>query len=110
MTLKDEMAADLDSVFFDTGDFSESVTYTSKGGAGVPIMAIVIKDSPFQEPYVRGEETARCEIEVKASDVANPQYGDTFTIDGVTWEFDPTRGVISDDGYTLIIGLERELT
>jgi len=109
MTLKADILTDLDDVFFDSDEFAESVTYTPKGGAASTITAIVIKDSPFQEPYVRGEETARCEIEVKASDVASPQYGDTFTIDSVVWEFDPSRGVIRDDGYTLLIGLEREL-
>ena len=102
------MTSDL-SVFFNTDEIAETVSYTPKDGVAVDIAAIVSQDDPLQEPYVRGENTATCEIEVLASDVSDPQYGDTFTFGGETWEFDPVRGVIHKDDYTRLIGLERQL-
>lgn len=108
VTLKTQIASDL-SIFFNIDEFAEIVSYIPKGGAAVDITAIVSRDNPFQEPYVRGEDTATCEIEVLASEVPTPQYGDTFTFGGETWEFDPVRGVIHKDDYTRLIGLEREM-
>ena len=108
MTLKTQMTSDL-SIFFNTDEFAESVTYTPKGGAGSTISAIVERNDPFQEPYIRGEKTATALIQVKKADVASPQYGDTFTFDSQTWEFDPMRGVIYEDDQVLNIGLERTL-
>ena len=108
MTLKTQITSDL-SAFFNTDEFAETVSYTPKGGAAVDITAIVSQDDPLQEPYVRGENTATCEIEVQASEVPTPQYGDTFTFGGETWEFDPIRGVLHKDDYTRLIGLEREM-
>jgi hypothetical protein len=107
MTLKTDMTNDL-AGFFNEDEFAESVTYIPNGWNPKDISAIVSRDNPFQEPYVRGETTATCEIEVKASDVENPQYGDLFEIGDDTWEFDPTRGVIRKDDYTILIGLIRE--
>jgi hypothetical protein len=106
MTLKTDIRDDL-SVFFNADEFSELVTYTPKGRIGVSILAIVYRGNPFQEPYVRGEDTATCEVEVKAGDVSSPQYGDTFNFGGDVWEFDPTRGIIRTDEYTHLIGLIR---
>lgn len=106
MTLKTQITSDL-STFFNTDEFAETVSYTPVGGAAVDITAIVTRDNPFQEPYVRGEETATCEIEVMASEVADPQYGDLFTFNSETWEFDPIRGIIRQDDLVLAIGLIR---
>jgi hypothetical protein len=109
MTLKTVIQSD-NATFFNPDEFADiPVVYTPKGGAATDITAIVTRDNPFQEPYVRGENMAKCEIEVQASEVPTPQYGDTFTFDGETWEFDPGRGVIRKDNYALLIGLERQL-
>ena len=110
MTLKTDIQNDL-ATFFDTDEFAETIKYTSVNhvGPATDITAIVTRDNPFQEPYVRGESMATCEIEVQVSEVLNPQYGDKFTFGDETWEFDPVRGVIRKDDYMLLIGLEREL-
>ena len=109
MTLKTQMTTDL-AVFFNTDEFAENVTYTPTGGEAATIPAIVERDDPFQEAYVRGEETATCQIHVKKSDVATPQFGDTFAFDSQTWELDPSRGVMYEDDNILTIGLERRMS
>jgi len=107
MTLKTQIASDLAS-FFNTDEFAENITYTAVGQSAATIPAIVMRDSPLQEPYVRSSENAVCEIIVKVSDVSTPQTGDTFTLgDGEIWEFDPTNGVVYQDDNILHILLER---
>ncbi|MCK5601376.1 hypothetical protein KAR91_05900 [Candidatus Pacearchaeota archaeon] len=108
MTLKTQMTSDLET-FFNSDEFAETISYTPKSGDAVDITAIVTYAEPLQEPYVRGEETATCEIEVKASDVESPQYGDIFIFDSATWEFDPVLGVTRKDDNILIIHLERRM-
>lgn len=100
------------SIFFNLGEFAETIVYTPKGGAAVNVAAIVIRNVIFEEPYVRGEKTARAEIFVKKSDVDTPQFGDTFTFDKQAWELDPMRGVMynDEDDDVFKIGLERRLT
>lgn len=119
MTLKDQMTSDLPT-FFNKDEFAETVSYRPKGDVARDITAIVIRGNPFQEPYVRGEETATCEIEVQMSEVLKPQHGDIFTIESEAWnydknmaaesevwEFDPVRGIINQDNDTYLIGLVR---
>lgn len=107
MTLKSQLTDDL-STFFNTDEFAETVSYTPIGGLATDITAIPERGNPFQEPYVRGEETATCEITVMRSEVSNPQYGDIFTFaSSEVWEFDPVRGIISQDNDTYLIGLVR---
>jgi len=107
MALIDDIVDDLDGVFFDTDEWSEPVTYTPNGGNGITINAVLNKGLPNQEAYVRGVNFAGAEITVKASDVTAPQWGDTFTIGGETWELDPAEGVIHEDDYTLTMILRR---
>ena len=119
MSFKDQLISDL-SIFFNTDEFAETVSYTPKGDIARDITGVVERGNPFQEPYVRGEETATCEIMVQASEVSNPQHGDIFTIptelsdfdptivlDSEVWEFDPVRGIINQDNDTYLIGLVR---
>lgn len=101
------------------GDFSESVTYTPKGGLPVIIDAVIEREAPFQEPYVRGPDTAECEIWVKAADVTDPQQGDIYNFDAARWrgagkdvisgdwEMAP-EGMIYQDDYVLQIALQRK--
>ena len=70
----------------------EEVVYTPKGGDPIQVLAQVDRGQNL-EPYIRGDEMATCFISVRASDVPNPQYGDTFTITnpgGIeeVWELD----------------------
>ena len=106
MTFKEQLTTDL-SVFFNTDEFAETITYTPSGGSPVSIPAIINRDAPLQEPYIRGENTAISEIMVKTSDVSNPQYGDTFTFDSETWGFDPENGVTGKGTNVLTIALIR---
>src|SRR5574343_1499986 len=73
------MTTDL-SVFFNSDEFAETVSYTAIGAAAANITAIVERDAIFQESYVRGPDTAKCTIRVKRSEVSNPQHGDEFAI------------------------------
>jgi len=106
MTLKTQLTSDL-TTFFNTDEFAETASYTAIGEAAVDITVIPTRGNPFQEPYVRGEETATCEIEAMRSEVPNPQHGDIFVFDSETWEFDPMRGIINQDDDTYLIGLVR---
>jgi len=119
MTFKDKITSDL-STFFNTDEFAETITYTAVDGIDTDIIAVVERDNRFQEPYVRGEETATYEITVKKSDVPDPQHGDIFSIptkrwdydedivtESETWELDPVRGVIGQDENTVTIALIR---
>jgi hypothetical protein len=108
MTLKTQMTADLAAIF-NTGEFAETVTYTPNGGSGGSISAVVMRDAPLQEPYVRGPETATCIIIVKKSAVATPARGDKYTFDTFDWFMD-ADGVIYEDDDILEIALERELS
>ena len=77
MTFKDDRAAD-QSVFFNTDEFAETVTYQ-----GSAITALV---SYGQDPK-RDANSHRAEAQllVKASDVAAPAYRDTVGIGSDTW-------------------------
>lgn len=102
-------AADM-SVFFSADEFAETLSYTATGGLAADITAQVVRAHPFQEPYVRGENTAHAEIYVKKSQVANPQFGDLYYFDSQYWEMDPSRGVIYEDDNVYRIGLERRMS
>jgi len=107
MSLNNQIAADIAATALNVNEFGAAVTYTPTGGAGSSINALVLRDDPFQEPYVRGDAFATLQIMVAASDVATPQHGDTYTIDGSTWEHDPTQAVIAYNAYFRIISLRR---
>ena len=122
MTLKEDIAVDLAANQFDTDEHAEIVIYNRKDAHSTEIAALVTRNNPFQEPYVRGEKNATCEIKVLKTDVTNPQYGDTFTIknkgweydesitiDSAIWEYNSEYGIIEEDTNTLTIGLIRQL-
>lgn len=100
------------SIFFNLGEFAETIVYTALGGSSVNVTAVVIRNIVLEEPYVRGDKTARAEIYVKKSEVDNPRFGDTFTFDRQTWELDPIKGVMynDEDDDVFKIGLERNLS
>ena len=107
MTLKTQMIEDMD-IFYNEDEFAEEVAYTPLGGAQVIIPAIIDRDYPFQEPYVRGPNTALAMISVKKTDVPNPQYGDTYAFDSQDWEFDPENNVTYEDTEEHMIMLWRD--
>lgn len=86
MTLKDQIAADLTAVFFNSDEFGESATYTSSGGVAKTItICFGDEDLAAQTPAPPGDTMI---IMVQYTDALTPRKGDTFTIDGVTWNLD----------------------
>ncbi len=96
MTLKEQMTDDM-SIFYNEDEFGEEIDYTPKGGAQIQVTAIIDRDYPFQEPYLRGPDTATALISVQKSEVSTPQYGDIFGFDSQIWEMDPTNNVVYED-------------
>lgn len=108
MTLKSQLTTDL-SVFYNTDEFAETVSYTPIGGSATDITAIVTRQGSHMEPYIRGAVTAAAIIEVQKSEAPTPQHGDTYTFDSQTWEMDPEidGGVIYEDDEEYHIALRR---
>jgi len=102
------MTTDL-SVFYNTNEFAETVSYTAIGGAATDIIAMVTREGSHTETYVRGAVTASAIIDVQKSEVSNPQHGDIYTFDSQTWEMDPdvSGGVIYEDDEEFCIALRR---
>lgn len=89
MTLKTQILADL-PVFFNVDEFAESVTYTPKGAAAKTVtICFGAEDPAAQTPAPPGDAMV---ILVKYADAAAPTTGDTFLIDGVTWNL---SGIVS---------------
>lgn len=105
---KAQIITDL-SVFFNLEEFAETVSYTASGQAAIDVTAIIIRDTVFQEPYIRGPHTAHADLYIKKSEIAEPRFGDTFTADEEIWELDPSRGVFYEDNNVMVVGLERRL-
>lgn len=103
MTLKTQMQADLASVFYNTDDFAETVTYTPAGGAGISVVAII--------DYGRDDEDGaddlgqNAKIRIMVSSVATVTAGDTITIGANTWEVHYAR--LSEDGLEWIADISK---
>ena len=106
MTFKSQLTSDL-SIFYNSDEHAETVSYTPVGGAATDITAVVTRAGTRLEPYVRGEFTAIAIIDVQKSEVATPQHGDTYVFDSQTWEHDPGEGVIYEDDEEHQIMLRR---
>ena len=74
MALTDHIATDFAATVLNTDEFATAVTYTPTGGSGTSISALVSQDAPNQEPYVRGDGFAICEITVAVADVARDVF------------------------------------
>ena len=107
MTLKDQIPVDFAATVLNVNEFGQVVTYTPSGGSGSSINALVIRDAPFQEPYVRGDNFATCQIVVAAADVPTPQHGDQYNFNSEDWEHDPTQEVTVHSDYFFVIALRR---
>jgi len=88
MTFKTDMAVDLDQ-FFNIGEFADEVTYN---GAVIP----AVFDFDCTAPGAPADVAL---VNVRMSDVPDPQYRDTFIRDGVTWRLyrDQTKGNVAVD-------------
>ncbi len=100
MTLKDRIAADLESVFYNTDEFAVAAEYTPASGTKRDIR--VVADYGDGDEY-RGADSygVRCTMRIRTSEVAQPARSDRVTINGVSWIVigaDP-----SDDGLEWIV-------
>ena len=98
MTLSSQLTTDL-SIFFDTDEFAQSVTY-----AGSVINAIVSDDENLDAAGSRESAMAKGTIWVKVSDVTLPAYRDAVVIGSDTWY---VRRIVSGDGYVWQVEIYR---
>lgn len=102
---KDQLAADLESVFYNDDDFAEAISYTPYGGTAKNVKALV--DYGEGEQYQgSGAYDVRAALFVRVADLAAVTNKDTVVIDGQTW------GVVGaekiNDGLEWRIELNRD--
>jgi len=100
MTLKTQIAADLNTVFFNTDDFADSVTYTPAGGTAKTIKAIIDYGVP-DESGLSGMDAMNTEAEMEiqadaTNGIAQVAVNDAVTIGTDTWRVIYARKI--DDG------------
>lgn len=81
MTIADDMKAMADDIM---RMFGVPATYKT-GGAGEGV-AVVVRCKPQQTIWDGSKRLKAMEISVRSSEVADPEYGDTFEIDGAVWK------------------------
>jgi len=101
---QDTLANDM-ATFFNTDEFAQTVTY-NPGTGPINIQAIVdYGDGQSDQP-------ARvATITVQKSQVPDPDYRDTFVIDGVTWSVSAQKDKgtkIPGDDYIWVIPINRD--
>jgi hypothetical protein len=103
MDFKDTIAADIDNVFFDTGEFAESVVIDGKT---VPIILDNDALQGMSELYAKGLSEGEQYIFIKEKDMFRlPQAGEQLTKEGKEWYI---RHAVSEMGvFGLRIGRER---
>jgi hypothetical protein len=84
MTLKTLMASDL-SMFYNTDEFADSITYTPAGEAGISTAGI-IDHGALAESQGSDALGAVATLRVQVSEVATAAQGDTVAIGSDTWE------------------------
>lgn len=88
MTFADELANDLDGVFFNTDEFAKAATFTAKGESPIDV-TVLLEDSggPLQQQFqnVLGF-TINAVIRVRISEVATADNEDFFTVGGVRYQ------------------------
>jgi len=85
MTLKDQMAADLAAIFYNTDDFAESVTYTPADATPAKTISAIIDYGQGDEYKGADSYGVRAVIRVQASEIAQPARKDEVTIGTDTW-------------------------
>lgn len=99
MTFSTQLTTDL-SVFFNTDEFAQSVTY-----AGSAIDALVLFGENLDAAGSRESAQANGHLVVKVSDVAAPAYRDAVVIGSVTWR---VRRIIYGDGQVWKLEIYRD--
>ncbi|MEN6623606.1 MAG: hypothetical protein ABFD50_18930 [Smithella sp.] len=83
MTLKTDMASDLDNVFFSTDEFAVAAVYTPSDGTASSIDVIIDKEAPGTTFGMSG---TRITCTAKASDMPAANPGETLIIEGTTYK------------------------
>jgi len=99
-TFDDAVNAAMEVWFGDDMDPSW-VTYDS-----IMIPAHVQYGENREDQAYRGGNAVTATLEIRVEDVAQPVHRDAVVIDGVTWY---VAHVVSGDGYTWILSLERDV-
>ena len=81
MSIAEDMIAMADQLM---ADFGVPATYRA-GGAGEGV-AVVVRCKPKQTIFDGSKRLKAMEISVRSTEVADPEYGDTFEIDGAEWK------------------------
>jgi hypothetical protein len=102
MTLKADMTADLENIF-DTDEFAEVATYTTKAGVAASVSVIrqdaqTIADRDWQTSNARSAV-----LQVKQADIAAPAPNDKITIGSDTYT---VVGIMGGNGYLWFLGCE----
>jgi hypothetical protein len=96
MTFKEQMAADLSTVFFNTDDFAESAIYTPVSGAAVACSVLIDHNIELQPSGLDSQVSVTATvIESMVSEVGIPVVGATFTIGSTEYEI---RELLENDG------------
>lgn len=80
-TFQEDMDDDLDTVFTDTTEFAESVTYTTAAGSGSTITPVRV-----EQVFSITDNKANLLFYVTAADVAAPEKCDRITVSGLDWQ------------------------
>lgn len=104
MSFQDQIASDLTDVFLNTADFAESVTYTPVSGSPSTLDAVF---EPYSGSIQRDEHLSTVQsARLHLANTISPAIGDTFTIDGLVWNF---HGIESSDASGLVLELRRDV-
>jgi len=87
-----------DDIFFNTGEFAETVTYN-----GVEISALVSYGERLED--AGGAKRTKAQLRVKAADVADPAYRDTVVIGSNTFY---VQNRISGDDRSWLLEISRD--
>ena len=82
-TFDTQLTAELASVFFNTDEFAESITYTPSGGTSKTVKMIPDEEDPGSQTLAPPGDSMI--ILVQSAEVTAPLRGDTYTIGGITW-------------------------
>lgn len=100
MTIAEDMQAMADDLM---RTFGVDATYRA-GGAGAGV-AVTVRCKPKQTAWDGSKKMKVMDISVRSTEVSDPEYGDTFEIDGAAWKISglsPDRAAIaSHAGGTL---------
>ena len=103
MSLRTQITAD-DAVYFNTGDFADSATYTDALGNTTSVTVVSEGETIQQRQDEKGIIQVReNRFHLKISEAASPQVNGTITHDGVVW---PIVGLDGKDHASVTVVCE----